>query len=102
MDLNQLLELPAEFLCAPAAVSEVFLCGVRPVERDRDWPLEVWYSTCMHICMYTFFKKIQFSYKGSVCSYCPTLNGWLYYLYYIIIYIVVLLWGVSVNCSNSI
>lgn len=41
MDLNQLLELPEEFLSTPAQVIEVFLCGIKPVERDEDWSQEV-------------------------------------------------------------
>ncbi|XP_064393953.1 putative ATP-dependent RNA helicase TDRD12 isoform X2 [Halichondria panicea] len=40
VDLNQLLELPDEFLTIPAQVTEVFLCGLRPGDKDKDWSQE--------------------------------------------------------------
>lgn len=41
VDVNQLLVLPDELLKVPAHVFEVFLCGVIPLDNDRDWSEEV-------------------------------------------------------------
>jgi len=41
VDLNQLLVLPDEFTREPAQVIEVFLCGIKPGDKDADWSKEV-------------------------------------------------------------
>jgi hypothetical protein len=41
VDVNQLLFLPQRFLIVPAQVVEVYIVGIKPKDRDLDWPFEV-------------------------------------------------------------
>ena len=41
VDVNQLLTLPEHFLRIPAQVVEAYICGVKPWDRDQDWPEDV-------------------------------------------------------------
>ena len=41
VDVNQLLTLPPKLMDYPAQVFEVYLCGVKPRDKDADWPEEV-------------------------------------------------------------
>ena len=41
VDVNQLLTLPERFLRVPLQVMEVFMCGLKPCDKDLDWPVEV-------------------------------------------------------------
>ena len=41
VDVNQLLTLPDKFLTTPPLVVEAYICGLRPLDQDKDWPPEV-------------------------------------------------------------
>ena len=41
VDVNQLLTLPEEFLTTPPLVIETYICGLRPLDNDIDWPPQV-------------------------------------------------------------
>ena len=47
VDVNRLLTLPDHFVRIPVQVVEVYVCGVRPCDRDQDWPEEV----CLCVCV---------------------------------------------------
>ena len=49
VDVNQLLTLPEHFVRIPVQVVEVYVCGVRPCDRDQDWPEEV--GMCVCVCV---------------------------------------------------
>ena len=49
VDVNQLLTLPEHFVRIPVQVVEVYVCGVRPCDRDQDWPEEV--GVCVCVCV---------------------------------------------------
>ena len=41
VDVNQLLTLPEHFVRIPVQVVEAYICGLKPCDRDQDWPEEV-------------------------------------------------------------
>lgn len=41
VDVNQLLILPDEYKTTPPLVIEAYVCGLRPLDHDIDWPPEV-------------------------------------------------------------
>ena len=51
VDVNQLLTLPEHFVRIPVQVVEVYVCGVRPCDRDQDWPEEVGMCVCVCVCV---------------------------------------------------
>lgn len=61
VDVNQLLTLPEHFVRIPVQVVEVYVCGVRPCDRDQDWPEEVClYVVCLCLCPVCALRRFTY------------------------------------------
>ena len=50
VELNQLVELPTEFLLQPRQVAEAYVCRIRPNDCDRDFSPQVCVCVSVYVC----------------------------------------------------